>query len=48
MPLRTGVPVPPGVKRVDEIRALRVDYEKLGARIETLAAGFLKEWVGSQ
>jgi iron(III) transport system substrate-binding protein len=48
MPLRTGVPVPPGVKRVDEIRALRVDYEKLGARIETLAAGFLKEWVASQ
>lgn len=48
MPLRPGVPVPPGVKRVDEIRALRVDYEKLGARIEALAAGFLKEWAAAQ
>lgn len=48
MPLRPGVPVPPGVKRLDEIRALPVDYEKLGARIETLAQGFLREWAGSQ
>lgn len=48
MPLRPGVPVPPGVKRVDEIRALRVDYEKLGTRIEGLASGFLKEWAAAQ
>jgi iron(III) transport system substrate-binding protein len=48
MPLRPGVPVPPGVKRLGEIRALRVDYEKLGARIESLAGGFLKEWAAAQ
>jgi iron(III) transport system substrate-binding protein len=44
MPLRSGVPVPEGVKRVDEIKPLAVDYEKVGARMETLAGGFLKEW----
>jgi iron(III) transport system substrate-binding protein len=43
MPLRPGVSVPPGVKRVEEIKAMAVDYEKLGARIETLATGYLKE-----
>ncbi len=48
MPLRPGVPVPPGVKRVEEIRTMDVNYEKLGARLETLAAGFLREWAGSQ
>ncbi len=48
MPLRPGVPVPPSVKRVEEIKTMAVDYEKLGARLETLAAGFLREWAGSQ
>ena len=48
MPLRAGVPVPAGVKRVEEIEALAVDYEKLGARLESLAAGFLKEWAALQ
>lgn len=48
MPLRLGVPVPPVVKRVEEIKALAVDYEKLGARLETLAAGFLREWAATQ
>jgi iron(III) transport system substrate-binding protein len=47
MPLRPGVPVPPGVKRVDEIKTLAVDYEKLGARLEGLARGYLKDWVSS-
>jgi iron(III) transport system substrate-binding protein len=44
MPLRPAVPVPAGVQRVEEIRALAVDYEKLGARLETLAAEFLRAW----
>ena len=48
MPLRPGVPVPAGLKRIEEIRALRIDYEKLAVRSESLAAGFLKEWVASQ
>jgi iron(III) transport system substrate-binding protein len=47
MPLRPGVPVPPGVKRVEEIKALAVDYEKLGARLEDLTAGFLRTWAAS-
>jgi iron(III) transport system substrate-binding protein len=47
MPLRPGVPVPPGVKRVEEIKAMAVDYEKLGARLEELAAGFLRTWAAS-
>lgn len=47
MPLRPGVPVPPDVKRVEEIKAMAVDYEKLGARLEGLTAGFLRTWVAS-
>jgi iron(III) transport system substrate-binding protein len=45
MPLRPGVPVPPGVKRENEIKAMAVDYEKLGARLEGLANWFLRDWV---
>ena len=48
MPLRAGVPVPPGVKRVEEIKTLTVDYAKLGARLEELSRGFLKEWAAGQ
>jgi iron(III) transport system substrate-binding protein len=48
MPLRPGVPVPSGVKRVEEIKTMAVDYEKLGARLEELSAGFLKEWVAQR
>lgn len=48
MPLRPGVPVPPGVKRVEEIKTMAVDYEKLGARLESLAAGYLKDWAAQQ
>lgn len=44
MPLRPGVPLPANVKRVDEIKAMPVDYEKLGARLEELSRGFLKDW----
>lgn len=47
MPLRPGVPVPPGVKRVEEIKAMAVNYENLGARLEELAAGFLRTWAAS-
>ncbi len=46
MPLRLGVPVPSGVKRVGEIKAMPVDYEKLGARLEELSGGYLREWAG--
>jgi iron(III) transport system substrate-binding protein len=48
MPLRPGVPVPPGVNRIEEIKALAVNYETLGTRLEALSGGYLKEWVGGQ
>jgi len=48
MPLRPGVPVPAGLRRIEEIRALTVDYEKLGARLEALVAGFLADWAARQ
>ncbi|MGH8611267.1 MAG: extracellular solute-binding protein [Gammaproteobacteria bacterium] len=44
MPLRPDVPVPANVTRVEEIKAMPVDYEKLGGRLEDLSRGFLKEW----
>jgi iron(III) transport system substrate-binding protein len=47
MPLRPGVAVPAGVKRADEIKAMPVDYEKLGARLDALSRGFLKEWAAT-
>jgi iron(III) transport system substrate-binding protein len=48
MPLRPGVGVPAGVKRVNEIKAMSVDYGKLATRIEALAGGFLRTWVAQQ
>lgn len=48
MPLRAGVEVPAGVRRVEEIKAMSVDYGKLAARIEALAGGFLRTWVTRQ
>jgi iron(III) transport system substrate-binding protein len=44
MPLRPGVPVPAGLRRIEEIRAMTVDYEKLGARLERLVADYLPGW----
>jgi iron(III) transport system substrate-binding protein len=48
MPLRSGVPVPENIKRVDEIKTMKVDYAKLGARLDELSRGFLKAWVDKQ
>jgi iron(III) transport system substrate-binding protein len=48
MPFRPGVEVPAGVKHIGEIKAMAVDYGKLAQRIEALASGYLREWVGSQ
>ena len=48
MPLRPAVPVPADVRRVDEIKTMKVDYAKLGARLEELSRGFLKAWVDKQ
>ena len=48
MPLRASVEVPSDVKRVEEIKAMSVDYGKLATRIEALAGGFLRAWVARQ
>ena len=48
MPLRPAVPVPAGVRRVDEIKTMKVDYAKLGAWLDELSRGFLKAWVDKQ
>lgn len=45
MPLRPGVPVPPGVVPVAQITAMDVSYETLARRLPDLAKGFLKDWV---
>jgi len=44
MPVRKGVPVPAGVRPLDQIKPMQVDYEQLAAQLEELARGFLKTW----
>ncbi|MDP7114746.1 MAG: extracellular solute-binding protein [Myxococcota bacterium] len=41
MPLRAGVPTPPGVRSVSEIEAMAVDYPTLGDTVERLHPGFV-------
>jgi iron(III) transport system substrate-binding protein len=45
MPLRPGVPTPPGVSRLEEVRAMPVDYARLGDVMERIQP-WLREWVG--
>jgi iron(III) transport system substrate-binding protein len=45
MPVRSGVPSPPHVVKLDEIKPMEVDYAALGSRLEELSKGFLKTWV---
>jgi len=44
MPVRAGVATPPGVKRIDQIDPMEVDYTKLADRLEKLSREFLKTW----
>ncbi len=48
IPLRPGVAVPSGMKRLEEIKPMKVDYAKLGTKLEELSRGFLKDWVEQQ
>ena len=48
MPLRPDVPVPANVKRVDEIRSMKVDYAETGALLDRLSTGYLKDWADRQ
>lgn len=45
MPLRAGISTPPGVKRVSDIRAMQIDYARVGAEME-LIQPWLRQWVG--
>lgn len=45
MPVRPGVPVPPGGWKLENITPMQVDYETLAALLHELSGGFLKEWV---
>jgi iron(III) transport system substrate-binding protein len=45
MPLRKGVKAPEHVKRIEEIKAMKVDYVKLAGKLDEISRGFLKEWV---
>jgi iron(III) transport system substrate-binding protein len=45
MPLRSGVATPPGVKRVQDIRAMQVDYATVGTEMERIQP-WLRRWVG--
>jgi len=45
MPLRAGVPVPAGVRRVSEITAMKVDYSRVADEMERIQP-WLRQWVG--
>ena len=45
MPLRAEVPTPPGVRRLDQVRAMPVDYARLGDVIERIQP-LLRAWAG--
>jgi iron(III) transport system substrate-binding protein len=45
MPLRPDVPVPPGVRPVEQVRAMAVDYGHLGDVMERVQP-WLRQWVG--
>jgi iron(III) transport system substrate-binding protein len=45
MPLRAGVPTPPNVRRVSDIRAMRVDYSRVASEMERIQP-WLRSWAG--
>jgi hypothetical protein len=45
MPLRAGVAVPDGVRGVDSLRAMEVNYAEV-ARVMERIQPWLREWVG--
>jgi len=45
MPLRAGIPMPPGGRNVSQLRAMQVDYSLVGERMESIQP-WLREWVG--
>jgi len=45
MPLRPDVPVPQGVKRVSDIKAMQLDYARVATDMERIEP-WLRQWVG--
>jgi iron(III) transport system substrate-binding protein len=45
MPVRPGVSVPAHVVTLDQLKPMEINYADLGATLESLTKGFLKEWV---
>jgi iron(III) transport system substrate-binding protein len=45
MPVRAGVSAPPGVPVLQDLRAMPVDYGRLGAVLDEIQRGWLKDWV---
>jgi iron(III) transport system substrate-binding protein len=45
MPLRAGVPTPPGVRPVSALRAMAVDYARVAAVMERIQP-WLRQWAG--
>ncbi len=45
MPLRASVPVPPSLKRIGDIRPMRVDYSKVADDMERIQP-WLRQWTG--
>lgn len=45
MPLRPDVPVPKGLKRVSDFRAMQVDYARVATDMERIQP-WLRQWVG--
>ncbi len=45
MPLRHGVPLPPGGRSVEDLRAMRVDYGQLGEVMQRIQP-WLRDWTG--
>jgi iron(III) transport system substrate-binding protein len=45
IPLRQGVPIPSGVRRLDQIRAMHVDYSHVAAEMQRVQP-WLRKWVG--
>jgi iron(III) transport system substrate-binding protein len=45
MPLRAGVATPSNVKRVSDIRAMQIDYTRVGVEMERIQP-WLRQWVG--
>jgi iron(III) transport system substrate-binding protein len=45
MPLRSGVSTPPTVKRIEQVRPMKVDYSRVAEQMEKIQP-WLRKWVG--